>query len=211
MIKARLLLPLAMLLAASCAGPYIRREPARDEEFRREELVEAARGLIGAKDLTSLNRHFRNDCSGFVIGLYRMMGYQVKIPPGRGDRPLSERLFLAMQDRGHTYREYQPLPGEAVFFKNTTQTSYDRITHIGLVEEVASDGTVSIIHYGSGSVNRIRMNLNHPYREKDGRGRVINSYLRRDDAGRGKGNILTGALFWSYGDLYGYAVSERAR
>lgn len=204
-----MLLPLAMLLAASCAGPYIRREPDRDEDLRRGEIVEAARGLIGARDLTPLNRHFRNDCSGFVIGLYRMLGYQVKISSGRDNRPLSERLFLAMQDRGRTCREYQPLPGDAVFFKNTTQTSYDRITHIGLVEDISADGTVSIIHYGSGSVNRIRMNLKYPYQEKDGRGRVINSYLRRGDAGRG--NILAGALFWAYGDLYGYSASARAR
>jgi hypothetical protein len=205
-------MPLTVMLAISCAGPYVRKgEPERDEMHRRQEIVEAARGLIGTRDLVPMNRHFRNDCSGLVIGLYRMLGYRLEISPGHGKRSLSEQLFLTLQDRGRTYQEYQPLPGDVVFFKNTTQTTYDRITHIGLVEEFSSDGTVNIIHYGSGSVNRIRMNLKHPYREKDGRGKIINSYLRRDDTGAGKRNILAGALFQAYGDLYGYSWKLQQR
>ncbi|MBU1355629.1 MAG: CHAP domain-containing protein [Candidatus Edwardsbacteria bacterium] len=194
-----------ILLLLSCAGPYIRsREMPREEMQRRQEIVECAKGLVGTKNLASLNKCFKNDCSGFVIGVYRLMGYRVDIRSHRKNRSLSEMLFLSLQDKGMAYREYQPNIGDAVFFKNTTDVVYDRITHMGLVEEIFPDGTITIIHYSSGMVTRIRMNLKDPYREKNSRGKVINNYLKRDDAGAGKRNILAGALFHSYGDIYNY-------
>lgn len=200
-----ILLATIFATALSCAGPYIRRtEFPREEMQHRQEIVECAKGLMGTKDLTALNKCFKNDCSGFVIGVYRLMGYQVEVKSHRRNRSLSEMLFLSMQDKSMTYNDYVPNPGDAVFFKNTTDVVYDRITHMGMVEEVCPDGTVVVLHYSSGSVNRIRMNTAQPYREKDGQGRVINNYLKRDDAGLGKRNILAGALFLSYGDIYGY-------
>lgn len=196
--------------ALSCAGPYIRRtELPREEMQHRQEIVECAKGLMGTKDLTALNKCFKNDCSGFVIGAYRLMGYRVEVKSHRKNRSLSEMLFLSMQDKSMTYGDYAPNPGDVVFFKNTTDVVYDRITHMGLVEEVSSDGTVSIIHYSSGRVNRIRMNLSNPYRQKNGQGIIINDYLKRDDAGAGKRNILSGALFLSYGDMYGFCTRKR--
>lgn len=191
----------------SCAAPYIRdREMPREESVKRQEIVECARGLAGTRDLKSLNECFKNDCSGFVIGVYRLMGYRLKIKPARGNRSLSEMLFLTLEGRGMTYIDYLPNAGDAVFFKNTTATVYDRITHMGLVEEVDADGTVTILHYSSGEVKRMKMNLKSPYREKNGSGKVINNYLKRDDAGAGKRNILAGALFQAYGDIYNYAI-----
>jgi hypothetical protein len=176
----------------------------REEMQRRQEIVECAKGLVGTKNLVALNKCFKNDCSGLVIGVYRLMGYKIDIRSHRKNRSLSEMLFLSLQDKGMAYQEYEPNIGDAVFFKNTTEVVYDRITHMGLVEEVFPDGTIVIIHYSSGMVNRIRMNLKDPYREKDRRGKVINDYLKRDDAGAGKRNILAGALFHSYGDIYNY-------
>jgi hypothetical protein len=196
--------------AISCAGPYIRRtELPREEMQHRQEIVECAKGLIGVKNLKAMNSCFKNDCSGFVIGVYRLMGYRVDVKSHRKNRSLSEMLFLTLQDKGLTYSEYAPNAGDAVFFKNTTDVVYDRITHMGLVEEVFSDGTVSIIHYSSGRVNRIRMNLRDPYRQKNSQGNIINDYLKRDDAGIGKRNILAGALFLSYGDIYNYSLRSR--
>ncbi|HAD81089.1 TPA: hypothetical protein DCG35_01150 [Candidatus Edwardsbacteria bacterium] len=199
-----------ILALASCAGPYIRsREMPREEMQRRQEIVECAKGLVGTRDLAGLNKCFKNDCSGFVVGVYRLMGYRVDIRSHRKNRSLSEMLFLSLQDKGMAYQEFKPNIGDAVFFKNTTDVVYDRITHMGLVEEIEPDGTVIILHYSAGGVKRLRMNLNSPYREKTGSGKVINNYLKRDDAGAGKRNILAGALFHSYGDIYNYCRRNR--
>ena len=189
----------------SCAAPYFRSgEVTREDMYKRQEIVECAKGLVGTRDLAGLNKCFKNDCSGFVIGVYRLMGYRVDIRSHRKNRSLSEMLFLSLQDKGLAYQEYEPNIGDAVFFKNTTDVVYDRITHMGLVEEIEPDGTVIILHYSAGEVKRLRMNLNSPYREKNRGGKVINNYLKRDDAGAGKRNILAGALFQAYGDIYNY-------
>ncbi len=198
-------IPILSSIMMSCGAPYFRSgEVTREDMYKRQEIVECAKGLVGTKDLTALNKCFKNDCSGFVIGVYRLMGYRLPLKSRRSKRTTSELLYLSLEDKGMAYRDYEPIAGDAVFFKNTTDVIYDRITHMGLVEEVYPDGTVSIIHYSSGTVNRIRMNLKDPYRGKNRNGEVINNYLKRDDAGAGKRNILAGALFQSYGDIYNY-------
>lgn len=194
----------------SCAAPYLRSgEMTREDMHKRQEIVECAKGLVGTRDLAALNQCFKNDCSGFVIGVYRLMGYNLPIRSRMGRRTTSELLYLNLEGKGMAYGDYEPNIGDAVFFKNTTDVLYDRITHMGLVEEAFPDGTVSILHYSSGVVNRIRMNLKEPYRAKNHSGEVINNYLKRDDAGAGKRNILAGALFHSYGDIYNYCRKNK--
>jgi len=92
-----------------------------------------------------------------------------------------------------------------VFFKNTLENSYDKITHVGLVELVQDDGTVVILHYGSGRVGRIKMNLWHPYDYKNDRGEIINDYLRRS-GGRQNREDLAGALYFMFGDAFRYTT-----
>ncbi len=198
------------LLLASCAAPYrSRREVPENELAARREIVDMARELLGTKDLKPLGQGFKNDCSGFVHGVYQMSGRRIEYRHLGKGRSLSESLYRTLLDRNLTFSEWPPNPGDAAFFSSTVASSGTRegITHVALVEAVESDGTVTLIHYSSGSVNRMRMNLKHPRERTDGSGRVINDYLRRSESGSPRRDYLAGNLFAAYGDLFRH--SER--
>ncbi|MBI4726054.1 CHAP domain-containing protein [candidate division TA06 bacterium] len=198
----RRILLLTTVLAVSCSPAYVpRKEPVGDETQTRQALVKYAKSLIGAKGLTEMDGRFKNDCSGFVNGVYAVMGRRIKYNFVRQGCSLSESLYLTLNDRNLAYRDMPPRPADAVFFKNTLENSYDKITHVGLVEEVLEDGTVVILHYGSGRVGRLKMNLRHPYDHKDDRGEIINDYLRKS-GGRQTRDDLAGALFFMFGNLF---------
>jgi hypothetical protein len=64
---------------------------------------------------------------------------------------------------------------------------------------------VVILHYGSGRVGRIKMNLRHPYDYKNDRGEIINDYLRKS-GGRQSRDDLSGALYFMFGDAFRYTT-----
>ena len=106
----------------------------------------------------------------------------------------------AFQDGGFRYVWFNP--GELAFFEN----SYDRnkdgrrndpLTHIGVVEKVRRDGTVVVIHFGSGSVRRLLVNTHTPSERRNTRGEPINDYLRREK----DGPRLAGELLVAWGRL----------
>jgi len=196
----------AAALAVSCSPAYVqRKEPAGDEMQARLALINYAKSLIGVKRLSEIDGRFKNDCSGYVNGVYAVMGRKIKYNFVRQGRPLSESLFLTLRDKNLSYVDMPPRPADAVFFKNTLENSYDKITHVGLVEEVQEDGTVVILHYGSGRVGRIKMNLRHPYDYKNDRGEIINDYLRKG-GGRQSRDDLSGALYFMFGDAFRYTT-----
>lgn len=193
------------LFLASCSAPYVsRREVPKDEMTSRREIVRKAQELMGVKDLKTLGHGFKNDCSGFIHGVYQSSGRKIEYKHLRKGRSLSESLYRTLLDRSLTFSEWSPNPGDAAFFWNTVASSGTRegITHVALVEEVDPDGTVVLIHYSSGNVNRIRMNLKHPRERTDPSGRVINDYLRRSESGSPRRDYLAGNLFAAYGDLF---------
>jgi hypothetical protein len=197
---------IAAALAVSCSPAYVqRKEPAGDETQARLALVKYAKSLLGVKRLTEMDGRFKNDCSGFVNGVYALMGRKIKYKYVRQGRSLSESLYLTLSDKNLAYSDMQPRPGDAVFFKNTLENSYDKITHVGLVEEVQDDGTIIILHYGSGRVTRTKMNLRHPYDYKNDRGEIINDYLRKGGERQSRDD-LAGALYFKYGDLFRYTA-----
>lgn len=191
-----------MFLLSSCAAVPVRMGESPSEQDR-EEIVRYAEGLIGYSDLTAVNGYYRNDCSGFVIGVYESLGYSVKLDPQRGARRISELLYRTLRARGYTYTYEEPGKGDAVFFMGTIPGSANRISHMGMVVDVLSDGTVIIVHYGSKGVGTIRMNLYHPHIHIRN-GNVINDFLRKSDSSP-SAQRLSGELFYSFGDLYAYA------
>ena len=92
-----------------------------------------------------------------------------------------------------------------MFFRETYDRNRDGrhndgLTHVALVDEVAADGTVVLIHRVSRGVVRYRMNLARPGVHKDPRtGGVLNDMLRAP--GGGKKSALTGQLFVAYGSV----------
>lgn len=191
------------LLLASCSAPYVGgREASQDELAARGEIIRYAQGLIGTRDLKPLGHGFKNDCSGFVHGVYQGSGRRIEYRHLRKGRSLSESLYRTLLGRDLTFTQGRPHPGDAAFFWNTVERSGEGITHVALVERVDSDGTVTLIHYGSGKVDRVRMNLRHPRERTDGSGKVINDYIRRGTSGTPRRDYLAGNLFAAYGDLY---------
>ncbi len=204
-ICAWLVLAAASCSLVSCAPRYVMKsEVSGAEQDGRQAIVDYAKTLLNTSDLRAVNRNFKNDCSGFVNGVYAMQGRKIAYTKVRKDRSLSEALCLTLEDKNLVFKDRMPNVADAVFFRNTYQTPYNSVTHVGLVEKVGGDGTVTILHYASGRVARISMNLRHPGERSDGDGKVINDYVRKDNGGAPRRDYLAGMLFYSYGDVYRY-------
>ena len=160
-----------------------------------EAVARQAARLVGDRSLIVRGERFRADCSGFVAAVYSGAG-----------RPVdgsSRDLFERAQELGLLHHRKQPEVGDIAFFDD----SYDRdgdgrrndpLTHVAVVEAVADDGTVVLVHYGSKGVARITMDLREPQTHYDEAGVLRNSILRTD----GKGARLTGELFRAWGSLW---------
>ena len=174
----------------------------------RSAIVESASRLVGARTITSQGRHIAYDCAGVTraiflehgIDLYR--GYL-------GDRKENGVRLIHNHVRQHGILHQDPdvHPGDLVFFDNTWDFNgdgqlNDPLTHVGIVEQRETDGTVVFISRIAKSIARYRMNLSQPHVHKTADGRVLNDYIRRkrptDPADTAR---LTGELFSFYGNL----------
>jgi hypothetical protein len=197
-------LSIFVLILTSCVSPLIYLEDSRKgEDLERDEIVRAGMGYLGKRDLADENDVFRNDCSGFVLGLYRTLGYSVTLKHYT-ERWVTENLYRTLHSRGHIFGSVSPLRGDLAFFKNTIPDSGNRVTHVGMVSDVLDDGTVVLVHYSSQGVSLLRMNLRSPHSHQNGDGEVLNDFLRKDEGAGEATSLLSGELFYSYGDLYSY-------
>jgi hypothetical protein len=78
---------------------------------------------------------------------------------------------------------------------------------VGLVAGVDQEETVLIIHYSSRGVSLMRMNLYHPSLHRDEAGNIFNDFLRKKPPGEGDVQLLSGELFFMYGDLYSFVMN----
>jgi hypothetical protein len=205
-LTAVLLIAIGILLA-SCATF---REPVpTGSGADRDRVVEEARSFVGIRDLRRVDPHFaRNDCAGYVMGVYKRLGYTFDLTYYRGVHGVAETLYRNLRDRGLTRFNGRPRKGDAVFFTGTVPGGANRITHMGLVADVEDDGTVMILHYESKGVTEIKMNLRRPRDHRDENGDVINHFIRRKPKGNMNVPLLSGELFYSYGDLFSFAESS---
>lgn len=208
----RLRAPLIILAGAivglsACVSPMVEVEETREgEAVRREEIVQQGLGLVGSRDLSIQDDVYRNDCSGFVVGVYRSLGYDVDLEY-YDSRYVAENLFRNLRARGHVYTGTRPKKADLAFFKNTVENSGNRVTHVGLVADVDQEETVLIMHYSSKGVSFMRMNLQTPGLHMDEAGNVLNDFLRKKPPGPGELQLLNGELFFMYGDLYRFIMN----
>jgi hypothetical protein len=204
-----LLIVIVLVIAGltACVSPFVEVEevPREGEAARREEIVKQGMGLVGSADLAIQDDVFRNDCSGFVVGVYRSLDYRVKLDY-YNSRYVAENLFRNLHRRGHVYTSMRPKKADVAFFKNTVANSGNRVTHVGLVLDVDGEETVLIVHYSSKGVSLMRMNLRHPHVHMDGAGNVLNDFLKKKPPGPDNVQLLSGELFFMYGDLYSYIM-----
>jgi hypothetical protein len=169
----------------------------------REEIVQQGMSLVGSTDLSSQSDLFRNDCSGLVVGLYRSLGYDVKLDFYES-RYVAENLFINLRAQGKVFSGARPRKADLAFFRNTVENSGNRVTHVGLVAGVDREETVTIIHYSSKGVSLLRMNLINPSVHRDEQGNILNDFLRKKPSGSHAVPLFSGELFFMYGDLYRY-------
>ena len=160
-----------------------------------EAIARQAGRLIGDRNLVVRGERYREDCSGFVAAVYG--------GAGRYLTGSSEDMHERARAAGVLHHRRVPEVGDVAFFDDT----YDRngngrrddpLSHVAVVEAVADDGTVVLVHYGSKGVARITMDLRDPHTHYDQAGVLRNSILRTE----GKGERLTGELFKAWGSLW---------
>jgi len=128
-------------------------------------------------------------------------------PVGANDGTIVD-IYRYTQEHGTVYHTTRPAVGDLVFFHNTYDRSGDGrnndwYTHIGIVEDVDSAGTVSVLSFISGAVSRTHLNLDAPSTERES-GRTLNSTMRqatRQDPPNTQ--VLAGELFAGFGSLLG--------
>jgi hypothetical protein len=150
---------------------------------------------------------YRRDCSGFVLAVYAGEKIPVeKIMGVDGRRPSTAGLYRLADERGLVHRNKVPSIGDLVFFNNTYDRNRDGrandpLTHVGIVERVDADGTVTFIHRVRRGVLRYKLNRFKPDQRRDPQsGKVLNHYLKY---GRGKPTRkkLTGELFHAFATI----------
>ncbi len=171
---------------------------------RREEVLTSARGLVGQKKVQLAGRTWPSDCTGFVEAVYAQAGVSFSGTALPGDNGVTA-LYRYARAHGRLFKRERPQPGDLVFFRETYDQNRDGqrndgLTHVGLVDAVEKDGTVTVIHRVRKGVVRYRMNLRHPELRVDPRsGQVLNDALRVP--GGERAGATTGQLFAAFATL----------
>lgn len=160
---------------------------------------------VGLPSLSRLSREVNDDCSGLMHLAYWRPGLSLMPEAPRPGENGVAAIYRKAQELGGL-RE-RPRAGDLVFFQETYDRNRDGrrndgLTHIGVVERVSADGLVTFVHRAGGGVKRSRLHLYQRDVRRDGKGRVLNDWLRRAD---GKGSSqLAGELVVGFA-----AVDER--
>jgi peptidoglycan DL-endopeptidase CwlO len=171
------------------------------------EVITAAREHIGKRRIKVEGRSYRFDCSGFVRGVFSILGIDLMSLSHEYRRANGVRLIFYYIERfGRNHRD-NPTVGDVVYFDNTYDKNKngkldDLLTHIGLVESLETDGTFYVIHRTSRGIIREPMNLRKANKRRDQKGKIINGWLRRKKRRDPPGTpYLMGELFAGFGTI----------
>jgi hypothetical protein len=171
--------------------------------------VQASR-LVGRSHYLVAGKNFPKDCAGFTLASLASAGLDLEalLPegtPGEGGVPLLHRMAA---ERGMLHRRKLPHVGDLVFFddtwdRNRNGRADDPLTHVGIVEKVAEDGTITFIHRVKRGELRYRMNLFRPDERRDPKtGQVLNHHLRVGGEPGPNAQRLTGQLFHDFATVF---------
>ncbi|RKH26912.1 CHAP domain-containing protein [Corallococcus sicarius] len=170
----------------------------------RERVLTTARTLVGQPTIQVNGRRYPADCTALIEATYAQAGLKFRGTLKPGDNGVTA-IYRYARANGRVYTEGRPVPGDLVFFRETYDQNRDGrrndgLTHVGLVDGVDADGTVTVIHRVKRGVVRYRMNLARPHLPRDPRtGEVLNDMLR--NPGPGQTHVLTGQLFAAFGSV----------
>lgn len=169
----------------------------------RDTAVLLAQQLVGKNRVVLGGKRWGDDCTGLVRGVYAQVGVDLLSGSEPGDNGVTA-IWRYASTHGRLFEGGRPVAGDLVFFKETYDLNRDGqlndgLTHIGLVEKIEEDGTVSVIHRVARGVVRYKMNLEFRSSTVNGAGRPVNDYLRL--AGAQNKPQLTAQLFAGYATL----------
>jgi hypothetical protein len=175
-------------------------------------IAAAAAGFVGDTSLVVSGERYRWDCSGFVEASLAAAGC---VFTGS-----SADLFEQAKELHVLHRRRMPSPGDVAFFDDTYDRNGngrldDALSHVAVVQSVAKDGTITLVHLGSRGPAFLTMNLRHPEELVGADGAVLNDILRakkRGDSPRTR--YLTAELwvaFASYWDAPADQVATAER
>lgn len=178
-------------------------QPLTTPPGARDTTVALARKLVGAQHVRLNNKTYGDDCTGLVRGLYESVGVNLMTDGEAGDNGVTA-IWRFTSHYGRLYTGGRPVAGDLVFFRETYDRNRDGVlndglTHIGFVEGVDNDETVTVIHRVARGIVRYRMNLRLPNESRLANGTVVNDWLR--DSHSGGAPQLTSQLFVGYGTL----------
>ncbi len=172
----------------------------------RQSLVDQARALRGRGSYRVGGQDFPRDCAGFTLAALTGAGLDLAslLPAGGREGGGVGLLHGMASQRGMLHRGRVPQIGDLVFFDNTWDRNRngradDPLTHVGIVERVDADGTITFLHRVARGELRYRMNLFRPDERRDPKtGKVLNHYLRVG----GGDQRLTGQLFRAFATVF---------
>lgn len=161
----------------------------------RSAIVERARGLVGVRSLRTVTQSVPDDCTGFVRHVYGAAGVELMGAGRVGDNGVTAIWRNASSKRALRKKVHA---GDLVFFRETYDRNgdglrNDGLTHVGIVESVSSNGTITFLHRGGKGIERSHFNPYAPNKRIGRNGTVINDYLRAKSANRRA--YLAGELF----------------
>jgi hypothetical protein len=170
----------------------------RRGDARGREVARTAASLIDHRRLVVRGESYRYDCSGLVEAAHA--GARIDL------RGSSKDMYELARREGLLHKRKVPSPGDIAFFDDTYDRNHNRrrdddLTHVAVVESVASDGTITLVHKGGRGVMRIEMNLRRPDERRDADGRELNDHLRASKDKDG-GPTLSGQLWRAFGSLW---------
>lgn len=129
-----------------------------------------------------------DDCSGLVRAAWKSVNVELTAKFERGDNAVTAIWrFATARNALEPWDAASPsvprfAPGDILFFRDTYDRNRDGrfndgLTHVAIVEEVLSDGTVVYIHRGGTGVARGHLNLSQPS-VHTANNTVLNDYLR---------------------------------
>jgi peptidoglycan DL-endopeptidase CwlO len=173
-------------------------------------LASRARSMLKKSVYVVNGKRFRKDCSGFVLSVLAQQGIDTNAllshSGGKGGVPA---IYRSLEKRGLVHQKKVPAIGDLVFFNHTYDRNgdgrtNDPLTHIGIVERVDPDGTVTFIHRVRRGVLRYKMNRFSPDSRRSVKSRkVLNHYIRITASGSARRQKrLTGQLFHAFATIY---------
>jgi hypothetical protein len=162
--------------------------PARpDRELALRAAIEAARGLVGQREITVDGERYGDDCAALVRAVFAKAG--TPLPAGA---TTATGLHGVARERG-LLRRGAPAPGDLIFLSDRPGGAP---AHVGIVEAVNADGTALVLHRTGRGVSRVRVNASHPWTLKSDKGRLLNDPLLT-----GGGRVPAGRLFVAWASL----------